>query len=247
MAMKKTAQILTIIPARMGASRFPGKPLADMMGTPMIIRVWQQAVKADIGPVLVACAEREIAQAVDMAGGIPILTHPDLPSGSDRIRQAADIFDPEERYDIVLNLQGDMPLIDPYVLQETANILKAFPQADMATAVTAIDDPIEISNPNIVKAVLDKDGRALYFSRCPIPYGATSVYHHVGIYAYRRAALTRFCSLPPSILEQTERLEQLRALEDGMGIYAAILNQAPAGVDTPADLAAANNILAAQL
>jgi len=226
MNMTKTPQILTIIPARMGASRFPGKPLADMLGVPMIVRVWQQAVKADIGPVLVACAETEIAAVIEAAGGIPILTHPDLPSGSDRVRQAAEIFDPSGEYDIILNLQGDMPLIAPDVLRQTVDVLAAYPQADIATAVTVIDDVAEIANPNIVKAVLDKDGRALYFSRSPVPYGADAAYHHVGLYAYRRAALTRFCSLPPSILEQTER------------------DDAPAGVDTPEDLTAANAVLA---
>jgi 3-deoxy-manno-octulosonate cytidylyltransferase (CMP-KDO synthetase) len=215
-----------------------------MLGLPMIVRVWQQAVAADIGPVLVACAEPEIAQVIDQAGGIPILTHPDLPSGSDRVRQAAALFDPDEDYKIILNLQGDMPLIDPQALRETVRVLIANPQADIATAVTPIDDPEEIANPNIVKAVLDKTGRALYFSRSPVPYGAHAAYHHVGLYAYRREALTRFCSLPPSVLEQTERLEQLRALEDGMQIYAVELETAPMGVDVPADLVAANAVLA---
>jgi len=242
--MDKTEDVLTIIPARMGASRFPGKPLADMMGVPMVIRVWQQAVKANLGPVLVACAEREIADIVNEAGGMAILTHPDLPSGSDRIRQAAEIYDPQRNYDLILNLQGDMPLIEPEALRVTINILKTVPNADIATAVTPIDTPIDIANPNIVKAVLDKHSRALYFSRSPVPYGAQTAYHHIGLYGYRRAALERFCRLPPSILEQTERLEQLRALEDGMAIYAAELDTAPAGIDTPEDLAAANAALA---
>lgn len=242
--MHKTEDILTIIPARMGASRFPGKPLADMMGQPMIIRVWQQAIKADIGPVLVACAEREIADIVNEAGGMAILTHPDLPSGSDRVRQAAEIYDPDRNHSLILNLQGDMPLIDPEALRQTIDVLKTQPKADIATAVTPIDDAADIANANIVKAVLNKHNRALYFSRSPVPYGAQTAFHHIGLYGYRRAALERFCQLPPSILEQTERLEQLRALEDGMVIYAAELERAPAGIDTPEDLEAANAILA---
>lgn len=241
--MSKSLDVLTIIPARMGAKRFPGKPLADMKGLPMIIRVWQQAAAAKIGPVLVACAEREIADVVNAAGGTAILTHPDLPSGSDRVRQAAEIYDPEGQYGLILNLQGDMPLIDPDALRRTIDVLKTQPKADIATAVTPIDDAAEIANPNIVKAVLNKHNRALYFSRSPVPYGAQVVYHHIGLYAYRRAALARFCALPPSILEQTERLEQLRALEDGMAIYAAELDAAPAGIDTPEDLARANAAL----
>ncbi len=241
--MTDNSKILTIIPARMTASRLPGKPLANMMGTPMIVRVWQQAVKADLGPVLVACAQAEIAAAVDKAGGLAVLTHPDLPSGSDRVRQAAEIYDLEGQYDIILNLQGDMPLIDPAALQATVKILHDYPQADIATAATATDDAAQVNNPNIVKAVLGKDGRALYFSRAAIPHGAETVYHHAGLYAYRRAALMRFCSLPPSILELTEGLEQLRALEDGMMIYCAELDNAPAGIDTAEDLAAANVIL----
>ena len=223
----------------MASTRLPGKPLADMAGTPMIVRVWQQAIKADLGPVIVACAQTEIAECIDVAGGIPILTHPDLPSGSDRVRQAAEIYDPDGNFDIIMNLQGDMPLIDPQVLIAAVQVLRDQPEADIATAVCATSDAAQIDNPNIVKAVINPDGRALYFSRSPVPHGADTVFHHVGLYAYRRAALTRFCSLPPSILEQTERLEQLRALENGMTIYTAEIDSAPVGVDTPEDLAQA--------
>jgi len=207
-------QILTIIPARMGSSRLPGKPLADMAGTPMIVRVWQQAVAADLGPVIVACAEAEIKAVITAAGGQAVLTDPDLPSGSDRVRAAADAYDPDGKCGIILNLQGDM-------------------------------HKREIDSPHIVKAVLAGDGRALYFSRSAVPHGAKAVFHHVGLYAYRRHALTQFCELAPSNLEVTERLEQLRALENGMVIYAVQLDHAPAGIDTPDDLARASAILTA--
>ena len=199
----------------------------------MIIRVWQQAIKADLGPVIVACAESEIKSAVESVGGIAVLTDPDLPSGSDRVQAAAEIYDPEGGFEIILNLQGDMPLIDPDILRQTVNILQEQPKADIATAVTATQNRDEIDSPHVVKAVLTEEGRALYFSRSPIPHAAASMFHHVGLYAYRRAALKKFCSLPPSLLELTERLEQLRALENDMIIYAAEIDHAPAGIDTP--------------
>ena len=238
-----SAKILTIIPARMASTRLPGKPLADMAGTPMIIRVWQQAIKADLGPVIVACAESEIKSAVESVGGIAVLTDPDLPSGSDRVQAAAEIYDPEGGFEIILNLQGDMPLIDPDILLQTVNILQEQPKADIATAVTATQNRDEMNSPHVVKAVLSEEGRALYFSRSPIPYGAASMFHHVGLYAYRRAALNKFCSLPPSSLELTERLEQLRALENDMIIYAAEIDHAPAGIDTPEDLEKAVDVI----
>ena len=228
----------------MGARRLPGKPLANMAGVPMIVRVWQQAVAAHLGPVIVACAEPDIKAAIEAAGGEAVLTAPDLPSGSDRVRAAADIYDPDGAFSIVLNLQGDMPLIDPDVLRRTVAGFERHSAADIITAVTPAQDKDAINSPHIVKAVLAGDGRALYFSRSPVPHGASSVWHHVGLYAYRRAALTRFCDLAPSKLELTERLEQLRALENGMVIYAVHLDDAPAGIDTPEDLARANAILA---
>lgn len=240
---QNSAKILTIIPARMASTRLPGKPLADMNGTPMIVRVWQQAVKVGLGPVIVACDNETVKTAIETAGGRAVLTDPDLPSGSDRVQVAADIYDPHKAFDIILNLQGDMPLIQPDILRQTVEVLRGQPHADIATAVTETDDPSELSSPHVVKAVLGEDGRAFYFSRSLIPHGAEQAFHHVGLYAYRRAALKRFCSLPPSKLEKTERLEQLRALENGMQIYAAIIDSAPAGIDTPEDLARANAIL----
>lgn len=245
-----STQILTIIPARMGSTRLPGKPLAEMGGTPMIVRVWQQALAAELGPVIVACAEPEIKAAIDAAGGQAVLTDPDLPSGSDRVRVAADIYDPDRKFDIILNLQGDMPLIDPDILKRTVAGFETYKGADIITAVTQTQDGREIDSPHIVKAVLAENGRALYFSRSAVPHnlsgGVRTAFHHVGLYAYRRAALTRFCELPPSRLELTERLEQLRALEDGMVIYAVELDDAPAGIDTATDLARANKILTAR-
>ena len=229
----------------MGSHRLPGKPLADMGGTPMIVRVWQQAVAANLGPVIVACAEPEIKVAIEGAGGQAVLTDPDLPSGSDRVRAAADIYDPTGKFGIILNLQGDMPLIDPHVLKKTVSGFERYSEADIITAVTMMHDSREIDSPHIVKAVLASDGRALYFSRSAVPHGGKTMFHHVGLYAYRRAALTRFCELPPSKLEQAERLEQLRALENGLVIYAVELDDAPAGIDTPEDLQRANARLAA--
>lgn len=227
----------------MASTRLPGKPLADMAGVPMIVRVWQQAVKADLGPVIVACAESVVQKTVEMAGGVAVLTDPALPSGSDRVKAAADIYDPDGEFDIILNLQGDMPLIETDVLRQTVEVLHRHSDADIATAVTLTRNKDEISSPHVVKAVLTPNGRALYFSRSPIPHGAPQMYHHVGLYAYRRAALTQFCSLPPSRLEITERLEQLRALENDMVIYASQIDHAPAGVDTPEDLKKAIEII----
>lgn len=234
---------LIIIPARMASTRLPGKPLADIHGVPMIVHVMHRAQDANSGPVCVACAEPEIEAAVTASGGTAVMTDPDLPSGTDRIRVAADIVDPGKLHDIVVNVQGDMPALEPALVKDVLAVLKDNPDCDIATAVVATDDPREKSDPNVVKAVITSSGRALYFTRAQAPAGEGPVWHHVGIYAYRRAALDRFCALPPSPLEQRERLEQLRALEDGMQIYAAIVEAAPDGVDTPEDLARARKIL----
>ncbi|MEE9347886.1 MAG: 3-deoxy-manno-octulosonate cytidylyltransferase [Robiginitomaculum sp.] len=230
---------MIIIPARMASTRLPGKPLADIGGAPMIVRVMQRAMAADIGPVYVACAEDEIKFAVERAGGVAIMTDPDLPSGTDRIRAAADIIDPDGVHEMVINVQGDLPTLDPQVIKTAAKLLEAS-GADISTLVVATTDPREIADPNVVKAVISftakTQGRALYFTRASAPSGGGPVYHHVGLYAYRRAALNRFCALPPSPLEKRERLEQLRALEAGMTIAVGIIDSSPEGVDTPEDL-----------
>jgi len=234
---------LIIIPARMASIRLPGKPLADIHGQPMIVHVLQRCEAAKVGPVYVACAEEAIASAIESAGGKAVLTDLDLPSGSDRVRAATDYIDPDGNHDVVINVQGDMPAIDPCLITEVLEVLKREPDCDIATAVIATNDLREIKDPNVVKAVLAQNGRALYFTRVSAPSGNGPVYHHVGIYAYRREALGRFCDLPPSPLERRERLEQLRALEAGMRIDAAIVTSAPHGVDTPEDLERARVLL----
>ena len=230
---------MIIIPARMASTRLPGKPLADIGGAPMIVRVMERCLAADVGPVFVACAETEIKEAVEQAGGTAIMTDPDLPSGTDRIRVAADIIDPEKRFDTVINVQGDLPTLDPGAVVTALDVLKSS-GADISTLAVATTDAREIADPNVVKAVISFDsktaGRALYFTRASAPSGDGPVWHHVGLYAYRRAALDAFCALPPSPLERRERLEQLRALEAGMTIAAGIIQTSPEGVDTPEDL-----------
>ena len=238
---------LVIVPARLAATRLPGKPLATIAGAPMIVHVWRRAVEADIGPVIVACGDRSIADAVDAVGGEAVMTDPDLPSGSDRVHAAAAIFDPAGRYGIVVNLQGDLPAIEPALIR--ASLIPLRDRAvDIATLVAPTDDPDARENPNVVKAAIGLAkgaavGRALYFTRSAVPSGAGPVWHHIGIYAWRRAALDRFVALPPSPLEIRERLEQLRALEAGMRIDAAVVDGVPFGVDTPEDLARARALL----
>lgn len=239
---------IVLIPARMASTRLPGKPLADVAGAPMIIQVWRRAMESQVGPVVVACAEPEIARAVEQAGGRAVLTSPDLPSGSDRICAALEMVDPERRHDIVVNLQGDLPTLDP-VLVRAALVPLADPACDIATLVAPLANAGERNDPNVVKVALALPegataGRALYFSRAPIPWGEGPHWHHIGLYAYRRTALERFVSLPAGVLEQRERLEQLRALEHGMRIDAAVVATVPLGVDTPADLEQARTILA---
>ena len=236
---------IVLIPARMASTRLPGKPLADIAGVPMIVRVWQQAVAAGVGPVVVAAAEREIAAAVEAAGGVAVLTPANLPSGSDRIFAALERVDPNGAHDAVVNLQGDLPALDPAYVRVVAETLTAS-AADMATLVSDIRDPVDSDNPNVPKAVVTWSGslgRALYFTRARAPYGNGPLLVHVGIYAYTRAALTRFVALPPSPLEQREKLEQLRALEAGMRIAVARVDSEPLAVDTPADLEKARQLL----
>ena len=250
---RPVANPIVIIPSRLASVRLPRKPLADIGGQPMIVQVWRRAAEADIGPVLVACAEPEIADAVRAAGGTAILTQPEHPSGSDRIAEALQAADPHGRHDAVVNMQGDLPTMAPAALRAALAAL-ANPAVDIGTVVTRITSDAERDNPNVVKAAVAFDdqimarnqpvGRALYFSRLPVPSGDGPHYHHIGIYAYRRAALERFVGLPPAPLEKRERLEQLRALDAGMRIDAALVDLVPLGVDTPADLERARAILA---
>ncbi|NJC41259.1 3-deoxy-manno-octulosonate cytidylyltransferase (CMP-KDO synthetase) [Brevundimonas alba] len=237
---------LVLIPARMAATRLPGKPLADIGGQPMIVRAWRQAVASGL-PVAVAAGDPEIVEAVEAAGGVAVLTDPDLPSGSDRIRAALDAIDPDGRHDAVINLQGDMPFADPGLATACANLLDAEPSCDIATLVAREADASDRANADVVKAVLAlpegaPHGRALYFTRSTL-YGDAPVWRHIGLYGYRRAALERFCAAPPSPLERREKLEQLRALEMGLQIWAAVIDEAPLSVDSPADLAAARAVV----
>ena len=246
--MTQDPRILVVIPARMAASRLPGKPLADIGGVPMIVHVWRRATEAGIGPVVVAAGEPEIAWAVESAGGRAVLTRPDHPSGSDRVFEALGEADPDGRVEIVVNLQGDLPTLDPALVKAAVAPL-AEPAVDLATLAVEIAEEREKTDPNVVKAVLARQGderiaRALYFTRATAPWGDGPLYHHIGLYAWRRAALTRFVGLPPATLEKRERLEQLRALEAGMRIDAAIVDTVPLGVDTPDDLERARAMLA---
>jgi 3-deoxy-manno-octulosonate cytidylyltransferase (CMP-KDO synthetase) len=232
--MEKHSPII-VIPARMQASRLPGKPLAEINGRPMIAHVIDRAKEADIGPVVVAAAENEIAEAAEQYGAKAVLTDPDLPSGSDRIKAALDSLDKDRKHDIVINVQGDIPTILPLSIRAALTPLEE-PSVDISTLVAEIKTQEELSNPNVVKAVLAASGRALYFSRALVPTGSGPVYHHIGLYGYRRKALERFVQLQPSPLELRERLEQLRALEDGMVISAAVVDDIPLGVDDLDDL-----------
>jgi 3-deoxy-manno-octulosonate cytidylyltransferase (CMP-KDO synthetase) len=226
--------IVILIPARMAATRLPGKPLADIDGMPMIVQVLRRAQAARIGPVVVATDDETIATAVDKAGGRAIMTRGDHVSGSDRIYEALNVIDPERRVRIVVNVQGDLPTLEPATLKAALRPLDD-PAVDISTAAAEIAKDDERSNPN-----------ALYFTRATAPHGDGPLYHHIGLYAYRRAALERFVALPPSALEQRERLEQLRALEAGMRIDVAIVDTVPLGVDTPEDLERARRILSNQ-
>jgi 3-deoxy-manno-octulosonate cytidylyltransferase (CMP-KDO synthetase) len=240
---------IVLIPARLRSQRLPNKPLAEIGGAPMIVQVWRRACEAGVGPVVVACAEPEIAAAVEAHGGKGVLTDPDLPSGTDRIFQALRQIDPEGRFERVINLQGDLPTLDPAAIRAVITPIDQL-RTDLGTLATAIDDPEERDNPNVVKPVIASDpehpglGRALYFSRATVPSGEGPVYHHIGIYAYRRAALERLAVLPPSPLELRERLEQLRALENGLTIGVALVDTIPLGVDTPKDLERARALFA---
>ena len=233
---------LIMIPARMAATRLPNKPLALIGDTPMIVRAYRQAEASGL-PVVVAAGDPEIVEAVEAAGGRAVLTDPALPSGSDRIRAAVDAIDPEGDFDAVINVQGDMPFASPGLAVACAAILHGEPTCDIAPLVAAEAEASDRTNPDVVKAVLalgegERQARALYFTRSTL-YGDAPVWRHIGVYGYRREALNRFCAAPPSPLEKREKLEQLRALEMGMQIWAAVIDEAPLSVDNPADLEAA--------
>ena len=242
---------VVMIPARLRSTRLRDTPLAARGGVPMIVQVWRRACAAAVGPVIVACGEPAIAEAVAAHGGTGVLTDPDLPSGTDRIFQALGRVDPQRRFARVINLQGDLPTLEPAAIRAVLQPLDLL-GTDMGTLAVATEDPLEKADPNVVKAIIAFDparprlGRALYFTRASAPSGAGPVYHHIGIYAFRRAALARFAGLPPSPLEQRERLEQLRALENGLTIGVALVDTNPLGVDTPDDLARARREIAAR-
>ncbi|HEY1073383.1 3-deoxy-manno-octulosonate cytidylyltransferase [Brevundimonas sp.] len=236
---------LIMIPARMAATRLPNKPLADIGGKPMIVRAWEQAALSGFR-VAVAAGDPEIVEVVEAAGGLAILTDPALPSGSDRIRAAVEAVDPDGAHDLVINVQGDMPFASPDLARACADLLARESACDIATLVAAEAGMSDRTNPDVVKAVLalpegEASGRALYFTRSTL-YGDGPIWRHVGIYGYRREALMRFCAAPPSPLEKREKLEQLRALEMGLQIWASVIDEAPLSVDNPADLEAAGKL-----
>jgi 3-deoxy-manno-octulosonate cytidylyltransferase (CMP-KDO synthetase) len=239
--------VVVIIPARMAASRLPGKPLADIGGRPMIAHVLHRAEAAGVGPVIVATDSRDIAAAVVRAGGRAVMTRTDHASGSDRVFEAVGLVADGVSTQVIVNVQGDLPTLDPADLRAALAPL-ADPAVDIATIAAEIGVSAERTDPNVVKVVGTPAGakrlRALYFTRATAPYGDGPLYHHIGLYAYRRAALETFVALPPSSLERREKLEQLRALEAGMRIDVAIVNSAPLGVDTPQDLERARAMLA---
>ena len=238
------SKILTIIPARLASTRLPNKPLADILGKPMIVRVYEQAKKANLGKIVIACDSEEIFNVIKNIGGEAIITDPNLPSGTDRSFAALQKINNNQEFETIINLQGDLPTIDPQIIIAASEaILKN--NTEIATLASIIKDTTEINNPNIVKIAItfpptqnleQKLGQAIYFSRSAIPYGAKEYYHHIGIYAYKRTALEKFISLQPSKLEKEEKLEQLRALENQMKITVKIVDSHPISVDTKDDL-----------
>ncbi len=238
---------IVLIPARMASTRLPNKPLADIHGEPMIVHVWRRAVEAEIGPVHVACGEPEIVRAIERVGGKAILTRTDHPTGSDRIFEALERLDPGGKHDAVVNVQGDLPTVDPRTVRAAFEAL-ADPAVDIGTVCAKVGSDHERTDPAVVKPVVafapgQTVARAYYFSRSTVPSGEGPIYHHIGLYAYRRDALKRFISLPQGLLEKRERLEQLRALENGMRIDVALVDTVPLGVDTPGDLERARLLL----
>lgn len=238
---------IVLIPARMAASRLPNKPLADINGTPMIVHVWHRAMEAAVGEVVIATDSEEIAAVVRAVGGRAQMTRADHPSGSDRIHEALEALDPSGRHDVILNVQGDLPSISPDSIRRALEPM-ANPEVDLATLVARIDREEDQTAPQVVKMVGSEIApghfRCLYFTRATAPWGEGVLWHHIGLYAWRRSALTRFVALPPSPLELREKLEQLRALEAGMRIEAMEVDDVPLGVDTPEDLQRARQVLA---
>ncbi len=238
---------IVIVPSRLGSTRLPNKPLADIAGEPMIVHVWRRAIEADIGPVVVACDSPLILTAVEAAGGRAVMTREDHPSGSDRVFEALGAIDPDGRHDVVVNVQGDLPTVAPTAIRSCFAPLQTA-AVDVATLAAVIVRPEEREESSVVKVVGSPVGpdrlRALYFTRATAPWGEGPLYHHIGLYAYRRAVLERFVSLPPSTLELREKLEQLRLLEAGMRIDVAVVDDVPLGVDTPHDLDRARAVFA---
>jgi 3-deoxy-manno-octulosonate cytidylyltransferase (CMP-KDO synthetase) len=240
---------IVMIPARLAATRLPNKPLADIAGAPMVVHVWRRAVAAAVGPVVVACGDAAIAEIIEREGGRAVMTDPDLPTGSDRLHAAIAALDPGGVHDAVINVQGDMPMLDPAAIGLALAGL-ADPEIDIATLAAEITDPAALADPSVNKVVAGfadpaRPARALYFSKAAVPWGEGPHYEHVGLYAYRRAALARFVSLPRGILEARERLEQLRALEAGMRFSVSLIDPARLGVqvNTPTDLARARALM----
>jgi 3-deoxy-manno-octulosonate cytidylyltransferase (CMP-KDO synthetase) len=235
-----------LVPARLAATRLPGKPMADIAGEPMIVAVWRRAIEADVAPVWIATDSEDIAEAVRAAGGQAVMTGTHHPSGSDRVFEAVGRIDPDQRYDAIINVQGDLPTVSPATIRAAARPLED-PEVAIGTAVAVIEREEEKTASSVVKMVGTPLGggryRALYFTRATAPWGEGKLHHHIGLYAWRRAALARFVALPPSPLEQREKLEQLRALEAGMRIDAVEVGEVPLGVDTPADLERARALL----
>jgi 3-deoxy-manno-octulosonate cytidylyltransferase (CMP-KDO synthetase) len=233
---------IVVIPSRLASTRLPGKPLADIGGAPMIVHVWRRAVAAAVGPVVVACGDHAIADAVESAGGRAVMTDPRHPTGSDRIAEAIRRLDPNREFDAVVNVQGDLPLLDPAAVRVAVFAL-ADAEIDIATLAAIITDEQALLDTSVNKVVAGfadpgRPARALYFSKAVVPWGEGPHYEHIGLYAYRRDALERFVALPQGVLERRERLEQLRALEAGMTISVSLIDPARLGVqvDTPADL-----------
>lgn len=233
---------IVMIPARLAARRLPNKPLADIAGAPMIVHVWRRAVAAEVGPVIVACGDRAIAAVIEREGGRAVMTDPDLPTGSDRIHAALGALDPNRAHEAVINVQGDMPMLDPAAIRLALEAL-ADPEIDIATLAAEITYPAALADTSVNKVVAgfanpSRPARALYFSKAIVPWGEGPHYEHIGLYAYRRAALERFVKLPRGVLEQRERLEQLRALEAGLRFSVSLIDKVRLGVqvDTPADL-----------
>jgi 3-deoxy-manno-octulosonate cytidylyltransferase (CMP-KDO synthetase) len=240
---------LILIPARMASTRLPGKPLADICGLPMIVQVALRARDAQAGRIVVAVDHQDVFDAITAAGFEAVMTRVDHQSGSDRIYEALRKSDPEGKVEIVINVQGDLPTIEPETIRAALRPLED-PDVDIATLTVEIEDEAEKLNPNVVKVVgsplSETRLKALYFTRTTAPHGKGPLYHHIGLYAYRRTALEKFVSLPPSALEKRESLEQLRALEAGMRIDVEIVKSTPLGVDTPADLEKARRLLSAK-